>query len=274
MDYPVCETIIKRKSVRSFLDKTIPDQAIQLLTDFIKKNNLGPCGTKIKYQFMNLDTSKTKFGTYGFINGAKNYLLFYVEKDNYNWLDIGFVIENIVLYCTYLGIGTCWLGGTFNRKNLKKNILDENKYFIPIITPIGFENKKKTFREKIIRSIAKADNRIPANEILLPSSKYYVKQSEIFYKIINMIRLAPSASNRQPWRVEIENNIFHFYIKRTKGYNKIVPGIDLQKIDMGIALCHFHKTLKELNIPVLRKFDALLQKTELEYQKSFEIDLS
>jgi hypothetical protein len=32
---------------------------------------------------------------------------------------------------------------------------------------------------------------------------------------------------------------FHFYLKRTWGYGKFNATIDLQRVDMGIALCHF-----------------------------------
>lgn len=274
MNYPATNTIKKRKSVRTYSDEIIPDQIIQNIINFFSANCQGPCGTKLRYQIVDLDTSKTKLGTYGFISGAKKYLLFYAEKENFNWLDIGYVIENVVLYCAHLGIGTCWLGGTFNRSNLTKNILDENKYFIPAITPVGFARKRKTLREKVIRGFAKAENRIPTDKILVNTPKEKLADSKVLNQLIQMVRLAPSASNKQPWRIEIENNVFHFYMQRTKGYSKIVPGIDLQKIDMGIALCHFCKTLKELNIPMIKKFDAVKNIEGLEYQKSLEIDLS
>ena len=53
-----------------------------------------------------------------------------------------------------------------------------------------------------------------------------------------MVRLAPSAVNRQPWRVVREGTDYHFYLKHDKGYVSSATG-DLQKVDMGIALCHF-----------------------------------
>ena len=61
-----------------------------------------------------------------------------------------------------------------------------------------------------------------------------------------MVRLAPSAGNKQPWRIlkEKDNNIFHFYwvIGKNINYNK------LHKIDMGIAVCHFDLMVKELGL--------------------------
>jgi len=53
-----------------------------------------------------------------------------------------------------------------------------------------------------------------------------------------MVRWAPSAVNKQPWRVVLSGKAAHFYEKRSRGYVD-GAGWDLQKIDLGIALCHF-----------------------------------
>ena len=59
-----------------------------------------------------------------------------------------------------------------------------------------------------------------------------------------MVRLAPSASNKQPWRIIRENNIFHFFIKRSR-----IPGyLNIQYIDIGISLCHFELAASELDL--------------------------
>ena len=69
---------------------------------------------------------------------------------------------------------------------------------------------------------------------------------------LEMVRLAPSASNKQPWRVIGKDGATHFYLKRTPGYrerNKKMFGIaDLQRVDMGIAMCHFHLAAKEAGL--------------------------
>lgn len=48
----------------------------------------------------------------------------------------------------------------------------------------------------------------------------------------------PSAANMQPCRIVKVGNAFHFYEKHMDGYKSSAPW-DVQKIDMGIALCHF-----------------------------------
>ena len=61
---------------------------------------------------------------------------------------------------------------------------------------------------------------------------------------LEMVRLAPSAVNHQPWRVVKVDNTLHFYLKRTLGYSS-EGRPDMQMVDMGIALCHFHLSAKE-----------------------------
>jgi len=67
------------------------------------------------------------------------------------------------------------------------------------------------------------------------------------------VRLAPSASNRQPWRVVQDGSAYHFYLQRTPGYGRGFPftllGLaDLQRVDIGIAMCHFALTASELGL--------------------------
>ena len=68
-----------------------------------------------------------------------------------------------------------------------------------------------------------------------------------------MLRLAPSASNKQPWRVVSFNQAWRFYLQRTPGYSddpiKRMLGLcDLQRVDMGIAMCHFELAAQSLKL--------------------------
>ena len=69
-----------------------------------------------------------------------------------------------------------------------------------------------------------------------------------------MVRLGPSASNKQPWRILRIGRSWHFYLQRTPNYRegflyRMFTQADLQRIDMGIAMCHFELTARELGLP-------------------------
>ena len=66
-----------------------------------------------------------------------------------------------------------------------------------------------------------------------------------------MVRLAPSASNRQPWRIIRHGVSWHFYVQRSSGYRRTarLGGVpDLQRVDMGIAMCHWELTAREAGL--------------------------
>ena len=87
-----------------------------------------------------------------------------------------------------------------------------------------------------------------------------------------MVRLAPSAVNKQPWRVIAADNTAHFYLKRSKGFGRSTH-LDMQKIDLGIALCHFALTAKEngLSIEFLQMDPMLSSDPATEYIGSYRL---
>ena len=68
-----------------------------------------------------------------------------------------------------------------------------------------------------------------------------------FAQPLEMVRWAPSAVNKQPWRVVLDGKSGHFYERKSKGYVD-ATGWDIQKIDLGIALCHFVCGLEEQGV--------------------------
>ena len=118
---------------------------------------------------------------------------------------------------------------------------------MPCVSPLGYPAKKRSIRETMMRRGVGADSRMPAEKLFfngawdaaLPSEKQAADAD-----LIEMVRWAPSAVNKQPWRIIVLDNSCHFYEKRDKGYAGDKTG-NLQKIDVGIALCHFVMGLEE-----------------------------
>jgi hypothetical protein len=71
---------------------------------------------------------------------------------------------------------------------------------------------------------------------------------------LDLLRLAPSSRNYQPWRVSKDGSSFHLSLKRTRGHGpgslvfRLLSVCDLQRVDIGIAMCHFALTAKEPGI--------------------------
>ena len=116
-----------------------------------------------------------------------------------------------------------------------------------------------------------ADERKYFEEIVFINSfdqPLHPESANELYLPLEMVRLAPSAVNRQPWRILVDQNYVHFYLKRSKNFHG--GKIDMQKIDMGIALCHFDLMCEEMGIKtefVMK--DPQLASNELEYVASY-----
>ncbi len=105
-------------------------------------------------------------------------------------------------------------------------------------------------------SLAGSNQRLPW-EALFFDARWGVPLSPeaagAYAEALEMVRLGPSASNKQPWRIVREGNHWHFYLQRTPRYaamglGKLIRIADIQRIDLGIAMCHFELTAAELGL--------------------------
>ena len=248
----VVELIRMRTSTRSFDGKNLHNARLKKMEDYISKINEG---VKIKARFSitsntSAEGSKVeKLGTYGVISGANSYIIGILGNNEENAPEFGYLFEKIILFATDLGLQTCWLGGTFKKQDFEQNMnLHEDEY-IPVVSPIGYKKEKIRVLDSAMRAIAGSDKRKPWNELFFEeniSTPLNEQRAGAYAVSLEMVRLAPSASNKQPWRIIKDDKKFHFYLCRTKGYG--VANYDLQKNDIGIAKCHFELTAKELGL--------------------------
>lgn len=236
------QTITERKSTRTFENKPINEETKILILEYIKTLN-NPFGVKIRYDLIEnieKDTAQ-KLGTYGVIKNPSNFITATLVDDKFALEALGYEMEDLILYLTEIGIGSCWLGGTFNRGQFAKAVGLKEGEIIPIILPIGYIAEKKSITEKVMRKMSKGDSRKDWLELFFKSdfnTQLLLVEAGVYSEALEMVRLGPSASNKQPWRILKEGNKFHFYEYSTPGYSKMFP-YDIQRIDMGIAALHF-----------------------------------
>ncbi|HEY8892576.1 MAG TPA: nitroreductase family protein [Clostridium sp.] len=248
----VIELIKMRKSSRTFDQTNIKSITLKSLEDYITKINEE---TKLRARFILTQSNDNdgrkvkKLGTYGIITGANSFIIGIVDKEEKDALEFGYLFEKIVLFATDLGLQTCWLGGTFNKGNFEQNINLLDNEFIPIVSPVGTKKEKPRVFESAMRAVIGANKRKPWSELffeidtLVPLNE----ENEGEYAVpLEMVRLGPSASNKQPWRIIKDKNAYHFFVCRTKGYG--LTGFDMQKNDIGIAKCHFELSANELGL--------------------------
>ena len=251
ISFPINETSLKRKSVRTYIEKPLSDsdrEKINAFIDFLS-GEPHPFSAKVRIRLFDVDKdiSSKDLGTYGVIKGARTYLGVAVNDVPDAMEAVGYVFEKLVLFAAHLGLGTCWLGGTFNRSEFAKAMELEGDEFFPIASPIGYPAPKNHTVDKIMRKAIKADTRKGFEEIFFEKSfdsPLSVKNAGSYGDILEAVRLAPSAKNAQPWRVLRDGDSFHFFEKKT------IPSSnhDIQRLDIGIAACHFDLAAKEKGV--------------------------
>ena len=169
----------------------------------------------------------------------------------------GFAFERVALYAQSLGIGTTWIAGTMDRSAFERAMELGEGEVMPCVSPLGYPAARMSLRETLMRKGVKADSRLPFEALFFDGRfdrPLAIEKAGVLQAPLEMVRWAPSAVNKQPWRVVIDGDVAHFYEKRSKGYVS-GNGWDVQKIDMGIALCHFACGLEELGRPCDVRFD-------------------
>jgi len=245
------ERTSRRTYISKLLDEDVKDQVKNLIQLENIKSPFGEISGKCRFKLISVPefdpNEKKKLGTYGVIKGAQEFIVGAVEKSNYMKEHFGYLMEYIILGATDLDLGTCWLGGFFNRSLFSEKVNAKANEVLPAITPIGYSEKRRT-REVAIRKFVKADNRYPWERLFFEEDFSKTLSSDIdddFKTMLEMVQLGPSAGNKQPWRIvkERDKNNYHFYIEMAKGaYKKFQP------LDIGIAICHWDLTSQELEI--------------------------
>ncbi len=168
------------------------------------------------------------------------------------WLNLGFALEKTILEMTGMDLGTCWLGGYYDREKLASGLGLKQGSSIPAIVAWGHPSKQTW--NKVMKKAGRLNARKKVEDIIHGPMPDYAHKGHL-RPLLEAVRWAPSAVNRQPWRLEISPEAVHFYSvsKKAALAGSLVP------IDMGIALCHFSLGCRQLNVP--GRLERLKKKT-------------
>ena len=267
----ITQHIKARRSVRTYNGNTLDESTKNSILTFMAETK-NPYNIPVEFKFLDAQeyglVCPVVSGTDLYIGGK----IAYSENAN---VAFGYSFEAMVLYAQSLGVGTVWLGGTMNRPAYEQAMnLDENE-IMPCASALGYTAKKMSLKESMMRKAIKADERLPFEELFFDGSfdtPLTKEKAGKFKEPLEMVRLAPSAVNKQPWRVVVADNTAHFYLKRSKKFSH-EGKIDIQMTDMGIALCHFELTAKEndLSIDFVQEDPKLIPDSEEEYIASYTL---
>jgi nitroreductase len=274
---PITEIVKQRFSCRDYLKTPIDTEKRERLAEFIAANQTGPLGSPTRFGLTAATEADQKalrgLGTYGFIKNPMGFILGAMGEGEKNLEDFGYTMERIILFATDLDLGTCWLGGSFTKSRFARRNSAKKDERVPAVTSVGY--CAESTQDGAIRQRVGGAHRYAWDTLFFDqafSRPLSQEEAGTYAMPLEAVRLGPSASNKQPWRVVKENDAWHFYIQRTPGYRnqwimKLLNIDDMQRLDAGIAMCHFELTANESGLegdwtidePSIQKTDGLTE---------------
>lgn len=247
---PIVETIKKRCSVRTYQDKELEPDVREMLQSYMD-NLENPFGMQVKKYIIDkkLASEGEKLGTYGVIKGASTFMGISVPDKDLAHIAAGYEFENLILEATALGLGTVWLATTFNREGFASAMGVPKDELFPAISPVGYPAAKRSLTESLMRTAMRSSSRKEWNTLFYLDNfqtPLHKDESGDYAEPLEMLRLAPSDKNTQPWRVLKASNSYHFFVTYKSGISRGEEII--KRVDAGIALSHFHQTVLELGL--------------------------
>lgn len=175
------ETILTRKSIRSFQNKPIPQE---IITDMIEAARLSPSTqNRQPWRFVIL-TQQDKIkdmalhcGLIGlanyFIRNAPCVIVACADMDkdikingqDYYLVDTAIAFQQMMLMAWSHGIGSCWLGA-FSEKKLKAWLKLPKSWRIVALSPFGYPAEQQSIYAKVVKTVAGSNNRLPVEQIV------------------------------------------------------------------------------------------------------------
>ena len=252
MNYRVL--IQNRKSVRAFTDRYVSfDQMDQIKT--YHRNSVRRLLPEVKTELrmFGLDARAVLEGAAGyqqFLVGSPQYMVLLSEQHPYAGENAGFVMEDLLLKVTEMGLDSCWL--TFTDSEYIKTALEiDSDLDVVAIAAFGYGEKTTRRLRLNVRSMSSVDvkaqrqyfqPKLGVGDLVFLEewgSRSGVEEHIGFYddmlwEAFYAASLAPSYLNRQPYGFLIRDGRITL-VEKPDSYT---GGIDA-KLNLGIVLLHF-----------------------------------
>jgi len=146
-------------------------------------------------------------GVYGLVQGAPHLLVGLIPADtDQARLDLGYVLEQMVLEATRLDLGTCWMTGSYHPQEAATQLEVGPGEEVAAAIALGIPRQDRLARlhDGAVRRVVAGHRRLPLERLVFGGRWGQAWTAEgadpALVEVLECARLAPSAKNRQPWR--------------------------------------------------------------------------
>jgi len=246
--------IQNRKSVRAFTDKYVSFDDMDKIKAYHRKSvrRLLP-DVKTELRLFGLDARAVLEGAAGykqFLVGSPQYMVLLSEKHPHAVENAGFVMEDLILKLTDMGLDSCWL--TFHDSEYVKTAL-EIESDLDVVAIAAFGYGEKTTKRLRLNAVSMSDVDVSAqrqyfrpklsvNDMVYLDNwdnsvgveEYIGFYDDMLWEAFYAASLSPSYLNRQPYGFLIRDGRITL-VQKPDSYTH---GIDA-KLNLGVVLLHF-----------------------------------
>lgn len=244
--------IFRRKSVRKYKMTPLSSEKIANLKQYLGKIQPLDCSILTLFAVVNQNEVTDPFRI-----KAPHYLCLFSETKGPYLMNAGFLMQQVDLYLSALGLGSCWLG--LARPNKEVPTIEDGLHYV------------------IMLAFGEADgpvHRVSIDEFRrheLPEITDIPTENPHMADILEPVRLAPSASNTQPWHFTGSTSDLTVWRKRP---NLIQAALysRMNQIDIGIALCHLWLAADNFGKRTVFTLDAAEKRSGFSWMANVQID--
>ena len=166
---------------------------------------------------------------------------------------VGYLGQAFVLEATHLGLGTCWIAGSFDKERAAQLVALEPGERVVAVTPLGYPTARQPGGERLFRTMVKASSRASVEKLAPGILDGGWPQWAV--TAVHAARLAPSGANRQPWRFRWDGD--SLVLSRAEKLYWTAPidlGIARLHVELGAAHDGVHGVWEELAAPDVARF--------------------
>src|SRR4030042_1017328 len=250
------EAIRRRVSVRHYEPRPVPEEILQAVVRY-GENSVALDGS-IRVRFHLIENGKLVAERMTYLTGARflfgsspHFIIATSEEKSLFMLNMGFRMEQMILFATEQGRGPCWIGGLFTEERIGNFLGLEKNERVIALTPLGYPDTSfygRMTHDLIELGAMNFGRRKPLKQIAFGhewGSPLETEKSELL-EALECARLAPSWVNAQPWRFLVNWKEIIAVADASGRYGSVRDGKHYYRLDAGIAMAHFFLAAKEI----------------------------
>lgn len=229
------QTLQSRHSVRAFREEALSDTHVKKLKACITMINTHQQGLKFQLITNDPDPLAGFSKSYGVFTNPRNYMAAVVDTATPDVLErAGYYAEQVVIKSCELGVGSSFVGGTYNESKVKVQLRAGEKVLFLVL--LGYPAEKTKFMAKIMAKMVHL-KRMDAEQFFEPSGDLTEAIGKFPFLTVGLeaVACAPSALNKRPTRI---------FLRHDSAGDALCARVDDSNpknlIDLGIAKYNFN----------------------------------